>query len=210
MISSKGLLRYAKIRKGVIILDYVIRNKDGVYLKIDKGKVTTCSSSHKTLFNEAKAKNILNALPKTLRKFKFYIEAIPDIKPVVIESNDTEEVSKELTDWINKFSECGKTINEAALRIDILEDKLTALDNEMVNILHTIELEHPKDMYNGWLIYTAIRKNRMKRRKIKDEILVLGNVVRQVDASVLDEKRLKKSIKGLFYRKYQYRILDID
>lgn len=69
-----------------MILDYVIRNKSGLYVKLNEnGTPITCNESQKDLFEYSKANNICNSLPKALKKFNFYVECVPDIQPKVEE-----------------------------------------------------------------------------------------------------------------------------
>ena len=50
-------------------MDYVIKNHKNVYIRLNKnGTPVTCAEHEKTLFEYSKAKNILNGLPKTLRR----------------------------------------------------------------------------------------------------------------------------------------------
>ena len=78
-----------------------------------------------------------------------------------------------ITCWIEKFGTCEDVLNEAQQRYTELIKKLKNVDNDILNILHTIELEKTKDMYKGWLLYKDIKLNREKRREIKDEILII-------------------------------------
>ena len=69
-------------------MDYVIRNNRGVYIKIDAGgRPVSCNFKDRTLMDRNKARNILNSLPKSLKKMKFFMEAIPEIPPRVIETH---------------------------------------------------------------------------------------------------------------------------
>ena len=51
-----------------MFLDYMIKNNGKVYIRVVNGKVETCTENMKSVFNEAKAKNILRSLPKTLKR----------------------------------------------------------------------------------------------------------------------------------------------
>ena len=82
-------------------MDYVIKNNKKVYIRVKNGRAETCSENLKGVFSEHKAKNILNSLPKTLRRYHFYVEAIPDIAPKVKE-NKVYEIPEEVSRWINK------------------------------------------------------------------------------------------------------------
>lgn len=56
----------------------------------------------------------------------------------------------------------------------------------MLDILHSIEFEPPKDLYGGWQIYKAIWENRKRRRDIKDETLIINNVLEEIKPECLD------------------------
>lgn len=53
-------------------MDYIIKNHKGVHIRLNSnGAPVTCAEHEKTLFEYSKAKNILNSLPKTLRRLNF-------------------------------------------------------------------------------------------------------------------------------------------
>lgn len=58
-----------------MFLDYMIKNNGKVYIRVVNGKVETCTENMKSVFNEAKAKNILRSLLKTLKRYNFHVEA---------------------------------------------------------------------------------------------------------------------------------------
>ena len=86
--------------------------------------------------------------------------------------------------------------------------ELDRLDQELIDILHNIELESSKDLYGDWILYKRVRNNRKKRRVLKDEILIIKNVLEKIDPSCLNRSRIQKAIDGLFKRKYTYRIVE--
>lgn len=62
-------------------MDYIIKNNKKVYIRLtNNGKAETCNETNMGRFTEQKAKNILKALPKTLKNLNFHVECIPDIK----------------------------------------------------------------------------------------------------------------------------------
>ena len=197
-------------------MDYVINNNKGVYIKLNSsGSPITCSEKDKGLFEYSKAKNILDHIPKTMKKMHFKVEAIPDVKPK--SDNKVKNISKEdyvpsdnITRWVERFGACDDILSEAKSREDELLEKLKNSDNELLDILHIIEIEKPKDLYNGWIIYKKIKQNRKERRDIKDELLIIENVLKKFsDVSCLHRDRVQKAIDGLFGRKYSFRIIDI-
>ena len=197
-------------------MDYVIKNSKGVYIKLNNsGSPMTCSEKDKGLFEYCKAKNILDHIPRTMKKMHFKVEAIPDIKPR--EDNKIKNISKDdyvpsdnITRWMERFGTCDDIISEAKSREDELLEKLKNSDNELLDLLHIIEIDKPKDLYNGWLIYKRIKQNRKERRDIKDELLIIENVLNKFsDVSCFHRDKIQKAIDGLFTRKYTFRIIDI-
>lgn len=197
-------------------MDYVIRNHKNVYIKLNQnGTAITCPESEKGLFEESKAKNIVDCLPKTLRRLNFRVVAIPDISPnkkTIGEKDSKREEyipSENITRWIEKFGKCGDILDEAEERERQLLKDLKDNDRELIDILHIIEIEKSKDMFSGWKIYKCIRNNRTERRSIKDELLIVENVLSQIkNISCLHRERIRKAIDGLFTRKYTFRIVE--
>lgn len=197
-------------------MDYVIKNNKNVYIKLNQnGTAVTCSESEKGLFEESKAKNIIRSLPKTLRKLNFKIFAIPDITQnmkVIGEMDIKREEyipSENITRWIEKFGKCGDILNEAEKREKELLKKLKNNDKELIDILHIIEIEKSKDMFSGWQLYKRIRNNRTERRTMKDELIIVENVLGQIkNISCFHREKIQRSIDGLFTRKYTFRIIE--
>lgn len=197
-------------------MEYVIKNYKNLYICLNQnGAPITCAECDKTLFDYSKAKNILNSLPKTLKRLKFKVEAIPEIKENkrVLGENDDKRgeyaLSDDITRWIDKFGLCGDILREAEEREKQLLKDLKDIDNELIDILHIIELEKSKDMFLGWQLYKRIRNNRKKRRTMKDELLIVENVLGQIkNISCFHREKIQKAINGLFARKYTFRIIE--
>ena len=184
---------------------YVIKNNNNVYIRISHGKTITCGENMKDVFDETKAKNIFNALPKTLKKFHFHVEPTYDKpKPKLIE-NTGYEVPDEVSRWIDEFGSCGEILNKAKARSNQLIAELAKYDNETIDFLHELELGKNLDMYNGWLLYVKGRDQQRERRKLKDELLIISSVLEKIDSSCLQRERIKKAVDGLENRKYAYR-----
>lgn len=199
-------------------MDYVIKNHKSVYIKLNQnGRAVTCSELEKGLFEESKAKNILGSLPKTLKRLNFTVEPIPDIgqnKKIIGENDNKREdyiPSENITRWIEKFGKCGDILSEAEEREKQLLKELKNNDKELIDILHIVEIEKSKDMFAGWQLYKRIRNNRIERRGIKDELLIVENVLSQIkNISCLHREKIQKAIDGLFTRKYTFRIVEED
>lgn len=201
-------------------MDYIIKNHKGIYIRLNKnGAPETCSEHEKTLFEYSKANNVLKSLKKSMKRLNFKVEPVLDImsqtnrdvvnilKKNVIE-NTNYELSETVSRWIDRFGNCYDVLQDAENTSKELLKELERTDKEILDILHSIELETPKDLYNGWLIYKAIRENRKKRRVIKDEMLIINNVLEKINPSCLNREKIQKAIDGLFERKYKFRIIE--
>lgn len=198
-------------------LDYVIKERNkNLFIRLDdNGVPVTCTEHERTLFEESKAKNILDHLPKKLRKWRFQVIAVPDIKQnkkVIGEKDSNREdyiPSENITRWIEKFGKCGDILSEAEEREEQLLKNLKDNDRELIDILHIIEIEKSKDMFAGWQLYKHIRSNRIERRNMKDELLIVENVLEQIkNISCFHREKIQKAIDGLFTRKYTFRIVE--
>lgn len=203
-------------------MEYAIGNNNGVYIRIDDGQLITCSKGARGTWSKRKAENILDHLPKSMRRLHFKLECIPDIKietPVErivkatktsIKGNDGYEIAESVKSWVDKFGECERILSDAAKRYKELELELKRADEELIDILHEIELEKPVDLYRGWIFYKRIRTNRKNRRNLKDEMVIIHNVIAEVDTTKVSKERTQKAIDGLFNRKYTYRIVEVE
>lgn len=198
-------------------MDYVIKNHKNLYIRLNKnGTPVTCAEHEKTLFEYSKAKNILDGLPKTLRRLSFKVEAIPDIKPKEILNGNIQKkviegssyiVSDQIKQWIEKFGICDDILKEAQKRKDELNKALSEIDKEFVNIIHEIEFEGKVNLYGGWQERNKVKENREKRRHIKNEMLVLSSVLK-MDFRNLDRNTIDKVVTGLTKRKFTYRVVE--
>ncbi len=205
------------IRREMVKTDYVIVNPNkNVYIRLNEnGYPETCVKQVAQKFEYSKARNILDNLPKSLKKFHFKVDVIPDVsqKKNIIESKDNKRdeyiPTENITQWIEKFGKCGDILSEAEEREKQLIKELSNSDKELLDILHIIEIGKPKDLYNGWKLYKRIRNNRKQRRNIKDEIMIVENVLQNIkNISCFHREQVQKAIDGLFNRKYTFRIIE--
>ena len=198
----------------MVFLDYVIRNKAGVFIKLNEnGSPITCNESQKGLFEYSKANNICTSLPKTMKKMNFKVEAIPEIQPKVDEqkiiTTNTYKPSENVTRWIEKLGQLEDVLTEVSERNEQLNGELSDVDLKLQDILHNIELSERCDMYTAWETINSIRDLRKKRREIKDEKLVLSGIKSQ-GIAYLSRSSVQKCVDGLSKRKYRIRIVEED
>lgn len=203
----------------MINLDYAITNPTKkVYIRLNEnGAPVTCGESMKGVFEYSKAKNIVGCLPKTLKRMNFSVQAIPDIPVKEVAKSEKKTIQKEnyilsedIIRWVDKFGTCADILNEAMIREKELINELNDIDKEILDVLHIIEIENPKDMYGGWQQYKRIRENRERRRVIKDELLIVEDVLKEINPDCLQRERVQKAIDGLLHRKYTFRIIEED
>ena len=108
---------------------------------------------------------------------------------------------------MEKFSVCDDIISEAKIRKEELKISLSNTDKELSNRLHIIELENNKNACQGYNEYRQIRNIMQKRREIKDELLIISNVLRH-DFTGFTKENVHKSIAGLSNRKFTLRITE--
>ena len=196
-------------------MDYIIKNDKNVYIKLNKsGQPITCPEREKGRFEYHKAKNILKCLPKTIQRLKFKIIPIPEmvqgIEEKTIESKSYVP-SDNVTQWVAKFGLCGDILTEAQNREQELEKELADLDKELLDILHIVEIENSMDLFGGWKLYKRIKENRALRRDKKDEMIIVTSVLSQIkNISKLHREHIQRCIDGLFGRKYDFRIINIE
>ena len=199
-------------------MDYVIKNHKNVFIRLNEnGKAVTCTEFDKTLFEFSKAKNVLNCLPKTLKKLNFKVEAVPEITVSKNVSKENEEKkviqqkyyipSENVIRWIEKFGICDDILTEAKERKDELCNMLSNCDKEISNELHKIELESNKNACAGYLEYVKVKTILKKRRDIKDELMIISNVLR-MDFRGLNHESIRKAVDGLANRKFTLRVTE--
>ena len=195
-------------------MDHVIKNDRNLYIRLNKqGLPVSCGQSNKGLFTNDKARNIVDNLPKHLKKLRFKVEAIPDtVKPKVVETpkvlvKDAYEQAIGISSWLNKFGEYSKTIDEAKSRKEDLLLSLSNVDRKLSNELHKIELEAWKNACSGYFEYKEIKHITEERRKIKDELFIL-NCILDTDCKNLTLNKLDTLSNKLASRKFVYRIVE--
>lgn len=193
-------------------MEYCIKNNKNVFIKLNNnGSPVTCAESVKGIFEYSKARNILDNIPKTLKRLNFKLEAIPEIQPKVEEQRviitNTYIPSENVTRWIEKLGQLEDVLTEVSKRDDELNRELSDIDLKLQDILHNIELSGRCDMYTAWETINSIRDLRKKRREIKDEKLVLSGIKSQ-GITYLSRSSVQKCVDGLSKRKYRIRIVE--
>ena len=80
-------------------------------------------------------------------------------------------------------------------------------DKELSNELHKIELENNKNACEGFYEYKKIKTILENRREIKDELLIIQNVIR-MDFTSISSENVQKAVDGLAKRKFTLRLVE--
>lgn len=201
-------------------MNYVIKNHKNLYIRLNEnGKPVTCSERERGVFEHSKAKNILDNLQKTLKKLNFKVEPIPEnirqkgeeykeVEKKVI-YNENYVIPDTILRWVEKFGICDDILKEAEIRKKELIQIISNYDRSISNWLHSVELERKKNACAGYKKYSDVKDIVDKRRCVKDELMIINNVLK-MDFRELDRDIVHKTVIGLAKRKFAYRIVEED
>lgn len=201
-------------------MDYMITNPSkSLFIKLIDGKPVTCTKPYRQHFEYSKARNIVDSLPKTMRKFNFRVEPIPEISSPKEKDYANSSVSKlvekpytvpeEVQEWLNRARQCNGLAKDAAVRKEDLVQRLSNVDKELSNCLHEIELSKKKNACNGYKEYCRLKIILERRRIIKDELSVVNSILTSNLQSMATD-RIEKVVNGLEKRKFMIRDVDLD
>lgn len=198
-------------------MDYVITNSHKkIYIKLNhNGLPETCSDNKAQRFEYSKARNILDNLPKTMQKFHFKVEPVPEIinkkenkEEKVIDKNifisTYYTVPESVSKWVERVKTCNDLAKDAAKRKDELIDALSNIDRELSNCLHFIELTKWKNGCEGYKEYKSVKSILERRRVIKDELSVVQSILESNLESIATD-RIEKVVDRLNKRVFNIR-----
>jgi len=176
-----------------------------------------------------KAVNVLNnCINKNMRK-RYRVKELPDTPAKTATDNgvipkvNVDETIKFDTELVKKISyesdlaesKLGKWEHDVDVlesfaqstedRIAELSELLRQVDLEIEDIIHYIEL-CKFNAYQGWIAANMLKNRRIRRREIKDELVILQDL-KDCKLNPKMFNNIKKGIKGLSSRSYQPRVL---
>lgn len=195
--------------------EYIITDGSRFIYRNHFGKfVPTPSETMADIFSKKQADAIFNnSLPKALKSV-FHVEKYdkpPDqIKQVTKEEMDknTEKVmiSENIQRWLDKVSELNGLRKDATKRKEELCKQLSDVDKELSDINHYIEFCN-LNAAQGYKAYKMVKDRRIKRRSIKNELVVVDAILeKKISDSITEE--IEKVIHSLDGRTYTPRILN--
>ncbi len=171
---------------------FIYRNYSGKY-------VPTSSEAMADIFSKRQANAIFsNSLPKALKSV-FHVEKYdkpPEAVKQLTQSeldNNTEKVmvSENIQRWLDKVSDLNGLAKEAKRRKEELMKQLHDLEGELLDIEHYIEFSN-LNAAQGYKASKDIKECRVKRRSVKNELLVLEIILEQRVNEMVDEEIHKR------------------
>lgn len=195
--------------------EYIITDGSRFIYQNHSGKfVPAPSEAMADIFSKKQADAIFNnSLPKALKSV-FHVEKYdkpPDqVKQVTKEdmNKNTEKVtiSENVQRWLDKVSELNGLRNDATKRKEELCKQLSDVDKELSDINHYIEFCN-LNAAQGYKAYKMVKDGRIKRRSIKNELVVVDAILgKKISDSITEE--IEKVIHSLDERTYTPRILN--
>ena len=183
---------------------YIITNGRN-YLGIDSNQqITTVAKRDKAKrFTHDKAKNVLANLDRRLKNLGYYIESDEEANQFIEQAS--REDNQEINDILFQVQKFESYVQDIGKKRDALSYELSRVDAEIEDILHAAEF-YSLNACEGYKLYKMLREARIRRRKLKDYIEVVG-YVENATGKELAENKGSKSILGKMTREYTPRVL---
>ena len=183
---------------------YVITNGTN-YISYDKNQKMTVVSKKELAkrFTQTKAKNFIRNLIGTMKNLGYYIE--PDFETNQLIEQNLNKADKEIQNIFSRVQEFESYMQEIDKKRDALTHEMSKVDAEIEDILHAAEF-YNLNAYEGYKLYKMLHDARIRRRKLKDYIEIVG-YVENATGKELAENKGSKSILGKMTREYSPRVL---
>ena len=117
------------------------------------------------------------------------------------------EPCEEVVKWVELSKSCNVLFNDVRKRRNELHKKLSNVDKELSNAMHEIELEKWKSGSDGYKEYKKVKEVLLRRRKIKDELLIVQSIIANTKGSI-NYKDIEETFKMLSSRHFTMRIVE--
>lgn len=184
---------------------FIITNGSG-YIYYDKNQkmATTNKRELAKRFTKEKAENFMKNLAGTMKNLGYRMEPDDETNQVIEQViSDTDESIAEILVQVRNFESYMQDIGK---KRDTLTYELSKVDAEIEDILHAAEF-YNLNACEGYKLYKMLRDARIKRRKLKDYIEVVGYVERATGKDFANNVG-SKSILGKESREYKPRVLN--
>ena len=186
---------------------YILTNGEGRYINKDGSKFVAIAAKNKAYVwcDKERAKNVLKcALPKKMQgQYKIEEISVDQPQPVSDGKYSFDYVPNDNVKQIrDKVEEVLRLASAAETRLKELKDDLSKVDREISDVNHYIEF-NKLNAYQGYVACKLLQDKLLRRRGIKDEILVHTSMLGAKDAV----ETAHKAIVGLEHRVYAPREL---
>lgn len=184
---------------------FIITNGSGyIYYDTNQKMATTNKRELAKRFTKEKAENFMKNLSGTMKNLGYRMEPDDETNQVIEQViNDNDESIAEILAQVCNFESYMQDISK---RRDTLAYELSKVDAEIEDILHAAEF-YNLNACEGYKLYKMLRDARIKRRKLKDYIEVVGYVERATGKDFANNAG-SKSILGKGTREYTPRVLN--
>lgn len=183
---------------------YVITNGTN-YISYDKNQKITVVSKKELAkrFTQTKAKNFVKNLVGTMKNLGYHIE--PDFETNQLIEQSLNKADEEIQNIFSRIQEFESYMQEIDKKRDALTHEMSKVNAEIEDILHAAEF-YNLNAYEGYKLYKMLHDARIRRRKLKDYIEIVG-YVESATGKELAENKGSKSILGKMTREYTPRVL---
>lgn len=183
---------------------YVITNGSN-YISYDKNQKITVVSKKELAkrFTQTKAENFVKNLTGPMKNLGYHIES--DVETNKLIEQTSNEADKEIQNILSQVQEFESYMQEIGKKRDALTYEMSKVDAEIEDILHAAEF-YNLNACEGYKLYKMLREARIRRRRLKDYIEVVG-YVENTTGKELAENKGSKSILGKMTREYTPRVL---
>ena len=183
---------------------YVITNGSN-YISYDKNQKMTVVSKKELAkrFVQTKAENFVKNLTGPMKNLGYHIEL--DVETNQLIEQTSKEADKEIQNILSKVQEFESYMQEIGKKRNALTYEMSKVDAEIEDILHAAEF-YNLNACEGYKLYKMLREARIRRRKLKDYIEVVG-YVENANGKEFAENKGSQSILGKMTREYTPRVL---
>lgn len=147
---------------------------------------------------EQKAQNTIKAMPTGMNYIRWQIMEYTKPESYLPDSDYVEVDYAQESINMSNFMKCLRGNRE------ILTRQLKAIDLELIDVEHMIELSN-FNAVQGYNAYKIIKETRIKRREIKDNLMMIDNILTS-ELVDIERGKLIACIDGLRTRKYAPRV----
>lgn len=178
------------------------------YISTRNGIHTTANIKEATISNISKASNILKMIPKSLSKIsEWTILPVPESESSIYQDEiiDSNYSFIKLDTIVNDMMELTETAENYAKYAKTINKQLSEVELEIEDLYHYIEFSS-FNAAQGYKAYKMLKERLIKRRELKDSIVVLDSV-QEKNMLTCSRDNIDNVVNKLESRSYRPRVL---